>query len=363
MYLKLSTVFEFLNATSTSRCFLEGERVLEANHIIQCGLKKQDSDKYDIVAYCLQSSAIKKEPHELRGIFRVMNAKLAIESFQCSCKAGMSSCCKHVSATLLYCTRTALENLPVLATTDVKCLWKDRKPKTEANYLPKPLKETQCFKVKMTRPAEEFAEDVKIKIFTDITTACPHSTISKDLKGRRTVQTVTMDTCASNDACVPEDTKIIIENAKNSSFWENVTTTIYPLNSCCEKTLLEAFKDEAIKAACCKQGGTQWKLMRQHRITGTSCYSLSTYVKNEWDKKAKSFFQKKSVQTKEMLHGIEQEVCALEAYQQDNPQFIIKYIGLLICHKYPWLSYSPDGIIFEKNQPTKLLEIKCPYRG
>ena len=83
-----------LNASSiSSRCFFEGEAVLEANHIIQCGVKKQDSDKYDIIAYCLQRSAIKKEPHEIRVIFRTVNSNIDVGSFQCSCKAGMSGCC------------------------------------------------------------------------------------------------------------------------------------------------------------------------------------------------------------------------------------------------------------------------------
>ncbi|KAK0070714.1 hypothetical protein PV326_002163 [Microctonus aethiopoides] len=27
----------------------------------------------------------------------------------------------------------------------------------------------------------------------------------------------------------------------------------------------------------------------------------------------------------------------------------------------PWLGYSPDGIIFENNLPSKLIGIKCPY--
>ena len=28
-----------------------------------------------------------------------------------------------------------------------------------------------------------------------------------------------------------------------------------------------------------------------------------------------------------------------------------------------WLGYSPDGIVFEKDVPIKLIEIKCPYLG
>ncbi|KAF2885848.1 hypothetical protein ILUMI_20325, partial [Ignelater luminosus] len=32
-----------------------------------------------------------------------------------------------------------------------------------------------------------------------------------------------------------------------------------------------------------------------------------------------------------------------------------------VPHNNNWLGYSPDGVIFENNKPTALLEIKCPF--
>lgn len=37
--------------------------------------------------------------------------------------------------------------------------------------------------------------------------------------------------------------------------------------------------------------------------------------------------------------------------------------GLIISQEFPWLGFSPDGVIFEENIPVKLVEIKCPYIG
>ena len=39
----------------------------------------------------------------------------------------------------------------------------------------------------------------------------------------------------------------------------------------------------------------------------------------------------------------------------------VQECGLLVVAKEPWMAYSPDGVIFENNMPTKLLEIKCPF--
>ena len=39
----------------------------------------------------------------------------------------------------------------------------------------------------------------------------------------------------------------------------------------------------------------------------------------------------------------------------------VQECGLLVVVKQPWIAFSPDGVIFENNLPTKLLEIKCPF--
>lgn len=37
--------------------------------------------------------------------------------------------------------------------------------------------------------------------------------------------------------------------------------------------------------------------------------------------------------------------------------------GLIISQVNPWLAYSPDGVIVQKEVPVSLLEIKCPLKG
>jgi len=54
---------------------------------------------------------------------------------------------------------------------------------------------------------------------------------------------------------------------------------------------------------------------------------------------------------------------ARQLYADTNPNCTIFEPGLLVSHENLWTGYSADGIVFESGKPTKLLEIKCPFKG
>ena len=83
---------------------MEGENILEAEHLILCGTTHRMNEEWGLKAFCLQSSHIKKDPHEITGVIKV-GQHVEIENFVCTCAAGASGSCKHVAATLLFCTR------------------------------------------------------------------------------------------------------------------------------------------------------------------------------------------------------------------------------------------------------------------
>ena len=101
MKITLQEIFKFAQCTVTSRNLIEGERLLNSKHIIKCG-KLESGDNLNIKAYCLQTSNLKGQPHEING---VIGRNGSIISFKCSCKAGLSEKCKHILAVLLYCNR------------------------------------------------------------------------------------------------------------------------------------------------------------------------------------------------------------------------------------------------------------------
>ena len=103
MQLNLGEIFKFGDCTCTSRNFVEGEKVLNSNHILKCGrVPNKSLEHINILAYCLQTSDINGKPHELNGEIKISGE---IIKYQCSCKAGLSQKCKHILAVLLYCYR------------------------------------------------------------------------------------------------------------------------------------------------------------------------------------------------------------------------------------------------------------------
>ena len=82
------------------RCWKEGEAVLNAGHILMCGIKSKTDEKLSILALCAQTSSLRGKPHEVL-------LELSANSFAvvCSCKAGNSSRCKHCIAVLMHVNR------------------------------------------------------------------------------------------------------------------------------------------------------------------------------------------------------------------------------------------------------------------
>jgi len=78
-----------------------------------CGIKSIIESKICLYALCLQTSptsALTSHPHEINGLIEMkklkndINYKIKLVEFLCSCKAGASGRCKHVSAILIQCT-------------------------------------------------------------------------------------------------------------------------------------------------------------------------------------------------------------------------------------------------------------------
>lgn len=105
MKLTLSSICEYGKCTIGSRNLTLGEQLLNSNYLLLCGrinTHLTDTTNYDILAYCKQYSYPDGKPHKICGkIF----GNGSIQSFQCSCKAGLGEKCKHIIATLLFCNR------------------------------------------------------------------------------------------------------------------------------------------------------------------------------------------------------------------------------------------------------------------
>jgi SWIM zinc finger len=87
---------------SGERPFVEGEAILKAKHIMECGLTSRTEQEFRVLGLCLQSSHLNSRPHEIK-IWVKATASPKI-SGTCSCKAG-SGKCKHIVAVLLFLNR------------------------------------------------------------------------------------------------------------------------------------------------------------------------------------------------------------------------------------------------------------------
>ena len=66
MKISINEIFSFTQSSPSCRNFVEGERVLNANHVIFCGKKKcADKDCINFVAFCLQTWNMRSTPHEI----------------------------------------------------------------------------------------------------------------------------------------------------------------------------------------------------------------------------------------------------------------------------------------------------------
>ncbi|XP_011312159.1 uncharacterized protein [Fopius arisanus] len=103
-----------------------------------------------------------------------------------------------------------------------------------------------------------------------------------------------------------------------------------------------------------------WKKERQFRITGSRCYSLYTYSKDNWAEKASNYFWPCEFSNKFVKHGLKMEPRARMLYQEWKNCDVF-CCGLIISQNNPWLAYSPDGIVMQAQKPCTLIEIKCPW--
>lgn len=104
MRLSILEYMRYLEGSLHSKCVVEGENVLNAGHLILGGKTEVSSKFVSIYGLCLQSSAINSDPHEIKGTLST-DETVKIKEMRCSCKAGNSGKCKHVSALLVKCIR------------------------------------------------------------------------------------------------------------------------------------------------------------------------------------------------------------------------------------------------------------------
>lgn len=148
----------------------------------------------------------------------------------------------------------------------------------------------------------------------------------------------------------------------------NLSSIIIPLKECCDKTYSEIDSNVEYIREKSLTNKLYWSSIRQFKITGSRCYSIFTYCQKpksdeQWETKANNYFWPKQFSSKSTNHGIEFENIARDLYSQKTGQKVYKS-GFITSSTEKWLGYSPDGLLVDANNyPSKLIEIKCPFKG
>lgn len=110
MKLSILVYMKYLGGSEHSKCVVEGENVLNAGHLILAGKIQETScsNFIDVYGLCLQSSALDSNPHEITGRLSIASS-VKIINMLCSCKAGNSGKCKHISAFLIRIIRCVVK--------------------------------------------------------------------------------------------------------------------------------------------------------------------------------------------------------------------------------------------------------------
>ncbi|XP_011685215.1 PREDICTED: uncharacterized protein LOC105448392 [Wasmannia auropunctata] len=328
--------------------FIEGNRVLKAEHIIKIGKNAENvrGDCVNLTALCLQTSHLKQSPHEITGKVR---RNREVVSMKCSCKAGLGEKCKHIIAALLYCSRYDFENFETLSCTDQPCKWKKvLHEQALTQYVSAPLKEHDC-----------------LLLQARILERLPDSAFTKRTNGRHSPVTFEGDEKKEVTSAERKAIEIIFKYQDSDTMKKIRGLNTNKLQPCCIKTL-ETLVDDFIKICVdTKLFYADWHKERRFRVTGSTCYGLYTYTKNKnpnWKKKCGDHFTPKSFKSEFTEYRKMMENQARNTFKNITKKQVFE-IGLIVSKLNPWLAYSPNAIIFKDKKPSELLEIKCPFKG
>lgn len=171
---------------------------------------------------------------------------------------------------------------------------------------------------------------------------------------------------SANSASATEDVKKYLAQIINQSFESESIKSLqslkYDLQDCCKAVFNEKIKcDDVLNIAMLTfKLLSVWKAERQFLVTGSRCYGLFTYSKDEWVSKISSYFWPKSFTSPYTDHGLKYENAARDIYTATKNVFVLE-CGLVVSKLEPWLAYSPDGIVISNGKIDRLLEIKCPF--
>ncbi|KAF2890118.1 hypothetical protein ILUMI_16055 [Ignelater luminosus] len=265
------------------RPLIKDEAVLNAGHVIMCGIYNNNSKEVEVRALCQQTSSLKGPPHSIKIILTFHGTATTPKMWSCSysCKAGAGGKCKHIVASLLFINRNELEQI---SCSDVEQVCGKRKHlqtygDTKALQEFCHVKKTRLINNQIDKNVIGNAVQELLKCKSLI--HCNLYSFKKICASKTDLEDAQYKLPINDDASVMKEAlklsfrypiqvefpEIQLLYNEMQYFNENI------------KTNLNVVLDLAV--ATIDQQGELWKFARQSRITGSRCYSLYTYCNNK----------------------------------------------------------------------------------
>ncbi|CAN8013128.1 unnamed protein product [Ixodes persulcatus] len=360
--ISLATILEYVG--DSKRCLIEGEDVLNCEHVIECSVAPGPAlGVLRVVGYVLQSSALNGEPHTV-NLYLNHGEVLSIS---CSCVAGNSSRCKHCVAVLLKANR--MRELPQLSTTDLPQAWgQHAKEVVKVKYASTTLKKVP-FCPKFQRPALPPVEPgILGRLKKDLPYVCP---IAIHERKRPHAGKICGASCSSVVASRPRSLLKVLRRMPEEEL-QNVLTVL-------KRVLTKDVIAEIERRTKAQAAEPEWMLYRKGMATASICHSFRTWAESV-KKPAihprphnvggllNQVLRLNTFQSASMKRGQENEGTAklkyLNVLTKDGHCARIDNMGFMVREEIPFLGCSPDGIVTYICQccpgRRNLLEVKCP---
>ena len=349
---------QWLNVPRDSTA-LKGKKLDESDHVHNVKEIRIPGKETQIEGRVIHQTCI-SETSYLVNLW--INDERFVTSAFCNCPAGAQGNCKHTSAVFHYVNSERQETK-----TDKACRFvapsqagKERYPKGQEIDEIFQFKKEKCPIVKFKNISLEAKEKQFNLMLEAKNTSSP---LFKILQMRETLVVA---------PSVPLTvTKEIPEWFKSKVFPElfepNLESeAMQQLSRLDQNKYIKYIVVTSSKAAeiCCKtieqSSSETWMKERKIRITASRAHKIKNARK---DSKRLEYFSDDltSLENVESIrYGMEMEKNARKKYENLTGNKVYE-CGLVIKIDQPWLAASPDGLVLDKNDNFKLVEIKCPF--
>lgn len=114
----------------------------------------------------------------------------------------------------------------------------------------------------------------------------------------------------------------------------------------------------------CEQGSKEWYQLRHAKVTGTTFGKIFgaddlKVVDRLIAETVSDEIEETGYKSEEMQRGDEYEPLVRKEYEKQRAHKVDVF-GFISSERFPWMGYSPDGIIKVGEVYRKAIEIKCP---